>query len=138
MWVLQVKTAQAPTIEQYPEMDNHFARTGKMVFIEGNSVLAVSIPHFTPYLASYGVLGVQAYLANPLLEKLAICESGLNPLAIGDKGTSFGLFQYKKATWNTFCEGDIMNPTDQIKCASKMLENELGKQHWKNCWGKIK
>ena len=117
----------APTIDQYP--DN--------VIIGGASVQALNHV-FTPYLASYGVLGVQAYLANPLLEKLAICESGLNPLAIGDKGTSFGLFQYKKATWNTFCEGDIMNPQDQIKCASKMLENELGKQHWKNCWGKIK
>ena len=36
--------------------------------------------------------------------KLAVCESGLNNNAIGDKGKAKGLYQFHKKTWNSYSE----------------------------------
>lgn len=51
---------------------------------------------------------------------VAKCESGFNQGAVGDSGTSFGIFQYKKDTWNRYNKLtgqnlDINSAHDQAK-----------------------
>lgn len=69
------------------------------------------------------------------LSCLINCESGGDPAKINpnDMGTpSYGLLQYKLPTWKRYCEGEIMNGQDQIRCAEKMISNG-GLGHWRNC-----
>ncbi len=111
---------------------------GNIAIVEGNYLLPVQIYQIETHILGALKEGSNSVLAligdNMVLKKLAICESGLNPKAIGDAGTSFGLFQYKISTWNLFCKGDIWNIQDQIDCAEKMIEQGLGSKHWRNCW----
>ena len=71
------------------------------------------------------------------LIKLASCESSLNPNAQGDQNTSFGLFQFKKTTWQEECEGDIWEVEDQVDCAAKLIKKGEGARRWKKCWEKL-
>ena len=68
--------------------------------------------------------------------KLIECESGFNPNAIGDEGTSFGIFQFKKSTWEKFCSGNIWSVEDQTKCTIDILRDG-GYDHWYNCFKQI-
>ena len=60
------------------------------------------------------------------------CENMDNP-----KSSAAGCFQFltkdfpnKKSTWTTFCEGDVYNKHDNIKCAMKLIGD--GKiSHWR-------
>ena len=74
-----------------------------------------------------------------LLYNLAMCESGLiHENRWGDKGLSYGLFQFKQGTFDDYCEGDRENMEDQIECAGQMIAQGLGEKHWKKCWILIK
>jgi len=73
-----------------------------------------------------------------LLYNLAMCESGLiHENRWGDKGLSYGLFQFKQRTFDDYCEGDRENMEDQIECAGQMIAQGLGEKHWRKCWNKL-
>ena len=60
---------------------------------------------------------------------LAIFESGLNPLAKNKKSTAKGIYQFINKTFKDFCEGDVYNAEDNIRCGIKLL-SEGGLSHW--------
>ena len=118
--------------------------TERLITIQGNSVVGVT-SHLNPsYSNSLGVLGdftdkvvilhelelaAQKYgLNEKRFIKLAICESSLNPEAKGESG-EFGIFQFKKRTFNNYCQGEWKNMEDQIQCAGQMISRGLS-FHW--------
>jgi hypothetical protein len=88
-----------------------------------------------------------------LLDKLAYCESSGNPKALNpnDAGSpSYGLYQYKAATWKTYLAKYGLTPAtgaplDHIYDASlqkeltrRILEDEVdGWKHWQTCSRKV-
>ena len=63
----------------------------------------------------------------PTLEKISVCESGLNPAAIGDHGTSFGLFQIHLPAHKTVTKKMAFDPFFSIAWAiDKFHNDELG------------
>ena len=76
---------------------------------------------------------------NDSLMRVAICESNLNPLAVGDHGTSFGIFQYKKRTFEWLSEmsgiyGDIWDENTQIELTAFAFSKGY-QNHW-TCYKK--
>jgi hypothetical protein len=137
----QPLAANAPLIPQPQEI----------AFVQGNSVRQPIIP-FTPKNTPQASLNAPGSELNwkewlrktypeqaDILLLLANCESGQNPAKINpnDCGSpSYGLFQYKTKTWNTFCKGDMMSAKDQITCTATMLKNG-GQSHWLRCWQRL-
>lgn len=74
-----------------------------------------------------------------ILYELIDCESDFDNSRCGDNGLSCGILQYRKGTWDAYCEGDIKSEKDQIKCGIKMIMVGLGHTTggWKNCWEKL-
>jgi hypothetical protein len=81
---------------------------------------------------------------DPTLDALALCESSRNPMAVNpmdaDGTPSYGLFQYKWATWEMFTRDmgftdDLFNPYDQITVTKWAIAHGL-ENHW-GCWPKI-
>ena len=72
---------------------------------------------------------------------LAICESALRPNAVGDRGQSRGILQYKRPTFAEFQreagrpELQWLDPADQIILTKWAVQNGKEK-HWA-CWDKI-
>lgn len=107
-------------------------------------VSSVSIPSTSDLLTSTGLETTKEdiiyYLeANQpeltdLLIKLINCESGFDNRKCGDNGQSCGVLQFKEPTFNNFCQGEWLNPYNQIDCASDMIIMGLGSEHWYNCW----
>jgi hypothetical protein len=62
------------------------------------------------------------------LVRVAGCESGYNPNAVGPNG-EIGLFQFEESTFYAHGGGDIWNPYDQIEVAAQMWGSGLG-WHW--------
>ena len=78
-----------------------------------------------------------------LLYNLAVCESGLiHENRWGDKGLSYGLFQWQKKSWDLYNKKfglnlDRYKLEDQVEMTALVIKN--GDQHnWKNCWRKFK
>ena len=65
------------------------------------------------------------------MERVARCESNLDPCAVNKRGPYFGLFQFLKSTWKTTPYGnrDIFDPEAQALAAAWMW-----KQGRKNEW----
>lgn len=60
--------------------------------------------------------------------KVAFCESSHNPKASHSNSSAKGLFQIIDGTWRGYkCEGDPLNPDDNIACAYKIYQ--------RNGWG---
>ena len=111
----------------------------EFVYIGENSVLSSSNPLMIEN-RSYGQLDIKELVWQKYpdwLRDLIQCESGWNNNICGDNGTSCGILQYKKATFDLYCQGEWFNPEDQIICATQMIGNGLGKTHWTNCWIKM-
>jgi len=76
------------------------------------------------------------------MDKLAFCESGNDPKAIGDKGKAKGIFQFHQETFDIFGEkfnlphDNIWSVEQQKDIAFEMLLNG-GQNHWANCSQKI-
>jgi len=98
--------------------------------------------HFEPYLYQVNnpITPDRLYLKplaisadiDILIRKIIHCESGGNPLAFNRKdpnGGSFGILQFQKATFLSWCvdryglENDIWNATIQIECAKRMIQD---------------
>lgn len=106
----------------------------KIVFLAtslflGRTLQADALPETKPYTLSVRQIIVkQAVVYNVQPEKLlrvAKCESGLNPRALNKMDTdglpAFGLFQYKKGTWERYSNlagipnADIWNAEHQAQ-----------------------
>ena len=61
--------------------------------------------------------------------KVIQAESGWNIFAVGDDGTSKGILQYQKATWNENClefsDYESLDPYAQIGCLAKMWDRKM-------------
>lgn len=67
--------------------------------------------------------------------KVAKCESGFNPLAIGDGGKSIGLFQIHLPSHPEIIKQETLNPIFSIEWTAK--EFSKGNQ-WKwSCWKQL-
>ena len=63
----------------------------------------------------------------PELEKISVCESGLNSAAVGDRGTSFGLFQIHLPAHPNVKKSQAFDPFFSIAWAiDKFHNDELG------------
>jgi soluble lytic murein transglycosylase-like protein len=62
------------------------------------------------------------------LTRVAGCESGFNPNAVGPHG-EIGLFQFMESTYYAYGGTDIWNPYEQIQIAAQMWAGGLG-FHW--------
>ncbi|MFA6989759.1 MAG: transglycosylase SLT domain-containing protein [Candidatus Gastranaerophilaceae bacterium] len=47
------------------------------------------------------------------------CESGYNPNAKNPNSSARGIYQFLSGTWKNYCEGSVLNATDNIKCFMK-------------------
>ena len=86
----------------------------------------------------YQVLGC---MTGSTIDRLIACESGGDHSAINHHDPitrSVGILQFKDETYKHFCveqyglPNDIWNPTNQIKCAVRMIKEGYG-NHW-GCW----
>lgn len=146
--LLLPNTATAPILRGEPE-------PRYPIFIQKNSIIATRTPEayqtlLTTTNASQnenlsGKKAIQDYIreSHPTLSSLLIeliqCENHTyDPNRCGDKGTSCGILQFKKATFDLFCEGDWKDNQDQIDCSVKMIKGGLGSKiiGWQNCWQK--
>lgn len=71
---------------------------------------------------------------------IAQCESNYDPTAKNPSSSASGVFQFIDSTWEHYCEGDVFNEDDNIKCALDIMK-ERGYKDWnasRHCWyGKI-
>jgi len=81
---------------------------------------------------------IQRYFPDdPIMLKIAQCESELFPTAKNPNSSAKGIFQIINGTWQHFkCEGDVLNAEDNIKCGVKILKGQ-GLAAWQesaSCW----
>ena len=48
--------------------------------------------------------------------RIGRCESNLDPLAKNPNSSASGIYQFVSKTFENYCEGDVYNPEDNIKC----------------------
>jgi len=66
-----------------------------------------------------------------IISCLAKYESGYNSNAIGDHGRAISVLQFWQGTFDRYCEGNIYNPVDQVRCADNMLKQDKKNiRHW--------
>ena len=53
-----------------------------------------------------------------------------NPKAKNPNSTASGVYQFIKGTWQSMCEGDVLNEDDNIRCGVKVLSYKNGLMHW--------
>jgi hypothetical protein len=71
--------------------------------------------------------------------RLAACESGGNPRAVGEHGRFYGLYQFSLATWHSLgLAGNPVDysPADQL-VAAKRLQARSGWGQWPVCSRKV-
>lgn len=69
-------------------------------------------------LAQLRALAVSTGFEDPdTAAAIAMAESGGDPTAIGDKGTSFGLWQVHTPAWPQFDQNSLLDPTYNAKAA---------------------
>lgn len=62
---------------------------------------------------------------------LAEIESQLNPKAKNPRSTAKGVYQWIDSSWDSFCEGDVLNHRDNIDCTMKVLGKDIKNiKHW--------
>jgi peptidoglycan hydrolase-like protein with peptidoglycan-binding domain len=77
----------------------------------------------------------QAAAASPALERIAQCESGGNPSAVGGGGLYRGKYQFSYETWRSVGgSGDpAAAPEAEQDRRAAMLVQRSGTGHWPNC-----
>ena len=70
---------------------------------------------------------------------LAKCESSLNPVARGDSGLAYGIFQWHQASWNMYnkkfgLQLDRNSTKDQCEMTARVLFLSGGYRNWTNCF----
>ena len=64
-----------------------------------------------------------------LAYELAKFESKLCSQVKNPKTSATGCYQFIKSTWRDFCDGDVLDNDDNIRCAMKLI-GAGGIQHW--------
>jgi hypothetical protein len=82
-----------------------------------------------------GVRAAAAAVADPVLARIAACESGGDPTAVSADGRYHGKYQFSRATWRSM--GGTGNPArasdaEQDRIAAKLLAR-AGTSPWPNC-----
>ena len=107
-----------PTVATTPITNTPKEHT--LIVIDGNSLVATVPP----------VL-IRPIVYGSLIDCLEHYESSHNPDAIGDHGVSFGILQFQKPTFQSFCvkkyrlKDDINDPEIQRICCDMMLEEDF-------------
>jgi peptidoglycan hydrolase-like protein with peptidoglycan-binding domain len=86
-------------------------------------------------LVDKGVRAAAASVADPVLARIAVCESGGDPTAVSADGRYHGKYQFSRATWRAM--GGTGNPAraaeaEQDRIAAKLLA-QAGTSPWPNC-----
>lgn len=62
---------------------------------------------------------------------LAEIESQLNPTAKNPNSTAKGIYQWLDGSWESFCDGNVLNYRDNIDCTMKVLGKDIKNiKHW--------
>ena len=82
----------------------------------------------------------EEYKADPILALNVACAESctrdeenniiFNSLAKNQNSTASGVFQFIKDTWNGYCEGDVFDAEDNVRCGVKILAKTGGIRHW--------
>lgn len=87
----------------------------------------------------YAVAAAQRHGVDPArFKRLIACESEWREDAEGDRGTSFGILQFKERTFAEFTKrygldsADIGDPHDQMDLGARMIADGY-LSRWKNC-----
>ena len=81
----------------------------------------------------------QLFIVNEkLMVELGICESNLNPNAIGDKGLSINIYQWQEKSWNFYNKKygwnlDRTKWQDQVQMTARVASDIGIKKDWYNC-----
>jgi hypothetical protein len=108
------REARLSLVPGLPSLSRQMARSAK-AFVRAQGHVPVSYP--------------------PILQRIAACESGGNPAAVGGGGTYRGLFQFTVGTWQSV--GGSGDPTrasvdEQYKRAAMLLARS-GPGQWPVC-----
>jgi len=85
--------------------------------------------------AAAAVRAVAATAGNPVLQRIAACESGGDPTAVSAGGRYRGKYQFSRATWRSMGgRGDPAQAAEaeQDRLAAKLLAS-AGTSPWPNC-----
>jgi len=77
------------------------------------------VPHIehTYSVAEMIVREAEKHGINPAAAiKIANCESKLDPNAKNKYSSAKGVYQFIDSTWANYCEGDVLDPSDNIVC----------------------
>jgi len=103
-----------------------------------NSILSPT-EAFKEQIKSVIITKAVRYNIDPeLFLRIAVCESGLNPMAINSASSASGLFQFLPSTWSNWGSGNVFNARDNIDAAVRLFLAR-GTAPWnpsKSCWQK--
>ena len=121
-----------------------------LLIVSGNSLMAKNNPDLplkTSVLASLTGETDIDYLKGLVRKKYPVMAEGLIKLTKceatwqhdglwGDNYQSYGLFQFQKDTFYSYCEGNWQDASDQLDCAVVLIKQGLGSKPvgWYNCW----
>lgn len=111
-------------------------KEGSLSFVQGNSLYWANGAITDPILLHLWDSSWQ-YGNYYEVKRIAICESNLNPKAIGDLGLAFNIFQWHQESWDLYnklfeTNLDIYSWQDQIEMTLKVIK-EKGYKDWVNC-----
>ena len=52
--------------------------------------------------------------------RIADCESSMGTNLINKRSSAKGVYQFIDKTWENYCQGDVMNNEDNVKCFLKL------------------
>lgn len=56
--------------------------------------------------------------------RIAHCESKMGKYKYNLQGSSAkGIFQFINSTWDNYCDGDVLNDEDNVRCFTKLYKN---------------
>ena len=141
--VLAISLFLFPAIVQSPSNLPLQELEGTLILIQGNSLVTSHSGALQNDLERQLWEVADKYgLEYDLLYNLAVCESSLiHENRWGDKGLSYGLFQWQEKSWDLYNKKyglnlDRYKLEDQTEMTAKVLA-EGGEHNWRRCWRKI-